>query len=106
MDRDNAYYRGPSIDHSILSPSGKCSAASKKTALARESEKLFPPGIWDKAPETEGEAREGKITALAIRIETLRKLADNGMGVKKHRREADRLENEMRRLEEKMHDHV
>lgn len=37
----------PSIDHGLLSPSGRMSKQARKAAMEREAAKLFPPGFWD-----------------------------------------------------------
>lgn len=47
----------PSIDHSLLSPSGRVSRRARQAALKREHDRLFPPGYWDAAPKTEAEAK-------------------------------------------------
>ena len=89
----------PSIDHGILSPSGKVSKRAREAALKRETEKLFPPGYWDAPAKTEAEARAGKATALRRTATNLRELADRGMTPRKFLREAARLEAEAERLE-------
>lgn len=36
----------PTIDHGLLSPSGRVSARARRAALRREHARLFPPGYW------------------------------------------------------------
>lgn len=49
----------PSIDHSLLSPSGKMSKRARRAAMDREREKLFPPGFWDEPVPRLLKLREG-----------------------------------------------
>lgn len=79
----------PSIDHSLLSLSGRMSKRALKAAQERERRKLFPDGripIGQRpAPETE---REHDLRWAA----ELRSLAERGMHPRSYRKEADRLE--------------
>ena len=86
----------PSIDHGILSPSGRVSKRARRAALKREEARLFPPGFWS-AP-TPPITLLDRIACLLRAIANLRDLADRGMSPRKHRREADRLESEIARL--------
>ncbi len=58
-------YRGPSIDHTVLSPSGRVSKAARKAALKSEAARLFPPGFWSEPQKSAAEqgAREGGIAS-------------------------------------------
>lgn len=82
----------PSIDHSILSPSGRCSKRAREAALKREYGRLFPPGFWDVVADTPEEATAKRIALLLGSAKRLRDLAAMGMSTKKYTREADRLE--------------
>lgn len=78
----------PSIDHSLLSPSGRMSARARKAAIAREAIRLFPPGTFPPA------AAQDKALALRRHAVTLRELASRGMSPRKHLAAAARLEAE------------
>jgi len=93
------YYSGPSIDHTLLSPSGKCSKRTRAAMLKREAARLFPPGFWEKLQPTDQEKREQQIASLRHRAKELRVLASRGMCTRKYRREADKLELEADALE-------
>jgi hypothetical protein len=84
----------PTIDHSILSPSGRVSQRARKAALKREADILFPPGYWA-APEktTEGISQEN-IDRLLRAAHNLRGLAARGMSPRKHLKAAEKLEAE------------
>ena len=81
------HYRGPSIDHGILSPSGYTSKRAEKAAKERAGKELFPNGLaWPSCPQpTEAEY-------LLRKAAGLRQLAERGMCPVKYRREAERLE--------------
>lgn len=86
----NYYYRGPSIDHSLLSPSGRVSKRARKAAEAREVARLFPP---TPAPEPNPEAvKAAQGYALLRAAANLRELAARGMSTRKYLREAAKLE--------------
>ena len=85
----------PSIDHTMLSPSGKVSKRARRAALAREHSRLFPPGFWDK-PEC---TNTDRAKTLRLSAQNLRELAARGMKPKSYLREADRLEDEANELE-------
>ena len=87
----------PSIDHSILSPSGRVSKRAREAAMKREAARLFPPGYWDRpepTPEQIATEREAKRSQMLDYAKFLRHLADGGMRPRVHRREATRLERE------------
>lgn len=90
----------PCVDHSILSPSGRCSKRARKAALKREHGRLFPPGYWDepvKSPEQLAEERRRSLLAHAAR---LRDLAERGMNSRAYFREAARIEAEVAAMNE------
>lgn len=91
-------YRGPSIDHTILSPSGRASKRARKAALEREAARLFPPGYFDPPELTEAEHNARRAEALLRSAATLRDLAERGMKPRAHRKHAARLEAEAERL--------
>ena len=86
------YYTGPSIDHTLLSPSGRCSNRARDAAMKREAAKLFPPGFWDKPAPTPEELAKQKADMLLRTAKTLRDLAARGMNSRKYTREAAKLE--------------
>ena len=86
------YYTGPSIDHTLLSPSGRCSKSARDAAMKRESAKLFPPGFWDKPASTPGDLAKQKADVLRRTAKTLRDLAARGMNCCRYTREAAKLE--------------
>lgn len=87
-------YRGPTVDHSLLSPSGRVSGAARRAALAREHDRLFPPGYWDRGGPTDAERNAARAAALRRQAATLRDLAGRGMRPRAYRREAARLDAE------------
>ena len=89
----------PSIDHSLLSPSGKMSKTARKRANERETKRLFPDGFWDKPEKSEKEKNAEKIKSLRRNARFLRDLATRGMCVRKYPKEANRLEKEAAKLE-------
>lgn len=89
----------PSIDHTLLSPSGTASKRAREAALKREHDRLFPAGYWD-APEKPPEmiAAE-KAATLRRSAANLRELAERGMSTRKFLREAAQLEAQAAELE-------
>lgn len=92
------YYTGPSIDHSLLSPSGRCSKRARDAAMKREAAKLFPPGFWDRPAPTLEEQTKNKADELRRTAKTLRELAARGMCSRKYTREAAKLEEQANSL--------
>ena len=86
----------PSIDHSILSPSGRCSKRARKAALDREASRLFPPGFCTKGDPVEAP----RSAVLRRQAATLRELAARGMCPRKYAAEAQRLEAEAAALDD------
>lgn len=84
----------PAIDQSLLSPSGHISKRARKAAIARETERLFPPGFWDKPEPTAAEITAAERESALRRAKVLRELAARGMHPRKYAAEADRLERE------------
>lgn len=78
----------PSIDHSILSPSGHVSKRARNAAMARETARLFPNGL--PAPRCVDTRTEKEV--LLHRAKELRELVARGMHVRKYAKEAARLE--------------
>jgi hypothetical protein len=80
----------PSIDHSALSPSGGVSKRKRKAMMERIRQELFGDGLpYPQCPQPS--ERE----YLERRIAELEALADQGIGPRKHRREAQRLRDEL-----------
>jgi hypothetical protein len=81
-------YRGPTIDHSLLSPSGRMSKRARKAATDREVARLFAGcgPLKGEGPPPRSEAQYMWDTAAQ-----LLELADRGMSTRKYRREAERL---------------
>ena len=77
----------PSIDHSLLSPSGRMSKRARQAAMKRECARLFPPGYWEREPVKLDECARDLNQALR-----LRELAMRGMNTRKYLTEAERLE--------------
>ena len=92
------YYRGPSVDHSLLSPSGKMSKRARAEAVKRETARLFKGVQWENAPSPERIKAE-RVATLRRSAANLRDLADRGMSPRKYRRNAARLEREADDLE-------
>ena len=64
----------PSIDHSLLSPSGRMSKRARRAAMDRETKRLFPDGFWESKPKpapTEAEK-------IAHEIEYLERIIRDG----------------------------
>jgi len=87
------FYR-PSIDHGILSPSGKISKRAREAVLKRMHEELFPEGGL---PHPTAKQPAYKQTLLR-KAKQLRELAARGMSPRKYAREAARLEAEAAKL--------
>ena len=84
----------PSIDHGILSPSGRVSKRARLAALKRENARLFPPGFWDVPGKSKTQLAEEAATALDRAAAVLRGLATGGMCTRSFKREAKRLQAE------------
>ena len=82
----------PSIDHSILSPSGRMSQRARKAAMSAEAARLFPPGYFDKPEKTPEELLSEKRTRELRHATQLRALASRGMCTRKYTKEADAIE--------------
>lgn len=80
----------PSIDHSILSPSGHVSKRARQAALERARQTLFPEGL--PAPSCPQPTERDRLLRQA---KELRDLAERGMHPRKYRKEADRLESKI-----------
>lgn len=88
----------PSIDHSILSPSGRVSKKARQAAMAREAARLFPPGYWDRPEPTEQEQRSADRERLLRSAANLRDLAARGMSSRKFNKAAEQMEIEAEAL--------
>lgn len=99
VNPDDRHYRGPTIDHSVLSPNGKVSGRARKAALKRESDKLFPPGFWDAPDKTPEQKRKEARKQLLQHAERLEDLANRGMHPRKYRKEAAKARSEAKALE-------
>ena len=84
----------PSIDHTLLSPSGRCSKRARDAAMKREAARLFPPGYWDAPPKTQEQIAKEKADGLRLAAKTLRDLAARGMNRHRYTHEAAKLETE------------
>ena len=81
----------PTVDHSILSPSGRISKAARKRALARETARLFAE--WGgHMPGPRGPKQPSEKEKVLNQARRLRELAGRGMSRRKYAKEADRLE--------------
>jgi len=76
----------PSIDHSILSPSGRVSKRARKAALEQQAKILFA-GI-DFSPSV---PQPTEAEALRRQAKQLLELANRGMNTKSYRRHANKL---------------
>jgi hypothetical protein len=81
----------PSIDHSLLSPSGKMSGRARSAAIEKARKELFPDGYWGKSEKAEEEKLADKKKQMLKQAQTLIDLANRGMNTKKYKREAERL---------------
>jgi len=94
-----------SMDHGLLSPSGRVSKRARNAALKRENERMWGPGGIDAYLR---EAREEhlkaiqptKKEALLQQAARLREFAGYGCNTRKYNREAERLEREAAKLPE------
>lgn len=84
----------PTVDHSVLSPSGRTSKRAREAAIKRTAEKLFPPGYWEGLKPGEQDKRLAEAKRLRLAAANLRGLAERGMSPKKFAREAARMESE------------
>jgi hypothetical protein len=84
----------PTIDHTVLSPSGRVSKRARAAAMAREAARLFPPGYWEEPAKNAVELAREKAESLLRSAANLRRLAARGMSVRKFARAAERLEAE------------
>ena len=82
----------PSIDRSLLSPSGRISKRARKAAINREGERLFPAGYWDAEAPSQAEGLERRRTSLLPSAKHLRDLAARGMSPRKYLKAAQALE--------------
>ncbi len=89
----------PSIDHSLLSPSGRVSKRARKAAMDCETARLFPPGYWDAPVKSETERCADDVKRLRLSAQNLRELAARGMHTRKYTKEAARLEAEAKKGE-------
>lgn len=78
----------PSIDHSTLSPSGRVSKRSRKAALKRAHDLLWPNGFPKPTYTPTSEERKQH---LLSRAKFLEGLADGGMRPRVHRKLAAQL---------------
>jgi hypothetical protein len=85
-------YKGPTIDHGLLSPNGHMSKAARAAAMKREAKRLFPPGFWDKPQATPEEQLKQKVDGIRLAAKTLRDLAARGMSRHRYTHEAAKLE--------------
>jgi len=88
-------YKGPSIDHSLLSPSGRMSKRAREAAMRREAERLFA-GI-DLNPPVPQPTEAVRLRRAAAQ---LRDLAGRGMSTKKYLHKAAELEAQAELLEQ------
>lgn len=83
----------PSIDHSLLSPSGKTSRRARKAAQERVRQELFGDGLPFPACE-----QPTKKEQLLQNAKMWRGLADRGMSPRKHGKAAEKAELEASKL--------
>lgn len=90
-------YRGPSIDHSLISPSGRMSKRARAAAMKREAARLFPDdGVQRLQLPTPQPAEAERLRAHAARLEDL---AARGMSPRRYRRLAAEARAEAARLD-------
>ena len=89
----------PSIDHTLLSPSGHVSKRARAAAIKREAARLFPPGFWDEPERTDEEKRADEVVSLKRHAATLRDLAACGMNTRRYNSEADKIDARVNELE-------
>ena len=88
----------PTIDHSLLSPSGRVSRRAREATLNREAWMLFPPGYWTAPEKTADEIAQENIDRLLRAAQNLRDLAARGMSPRKHLKAAEEMEAEADRI--------
>jgi len=89
----------PSIDHSILSPSGRVSKRSRKAAMDRATAILFEP--WGgHMPAPNGPVQPTEAEALRQQARQLLELADRGMHTRSYRQHAAKLLAQAKELEQ------
>jgi hypothetical protein len=84
----------PSIDHGILSPSGRMSKRARKAALQRMDAVLFPPGYWNRPEPSEAEKKRARAQQLLRHAARLRDLAAGGMKPRAYPKAAAKAEAE------------
>ena len=89
----------PSIDHSILSPSGHVSKRARAAAMKHERDLLFPPGYWDDPARTAEEIAHEKAEVLRRTAANLRDLAAKGMKPRAYAKKAAEFEAAADKLE-------
>ena len=87
-------YKGPSIDHSLLSPSGRMSKRAREAAMKREAKILFA-GI-DLNPPVPQPTEAERLRRWATE---LRALAERGMKPRAYAKKAAELEARAEQLE-------
>lgn len=92
----------PAMDHSILSPSGRCSKRARAAALKREGERLFPPGFWDPPAKSPAQFRDEQVAALERQAARLRDLAARGMQVRAFTKQAERIDQQIADIKRQM----
>lgn len=86
-------YRGPSVDHTFLSPSGKVSKRARRAAEKITRDLLFPPGYWD-VPEIEVSERE----KLEKEIKYFREYSGRGIPPRRAEKEIAKLQAKLNAL--------
>ena len=112
LEEGNPYHKGkgpgggqftgpgiPTIDHSILSPSGSVSKSTQKKAIDKVAKTLFPEGIWDKPKPTASQANANEVAKLRRQAAELRGLAQRGMNPRSYAKKADKLDKDADALE-------
>lgn len=91
----------PTIDHTILSPSGHVSARARKAALAREDERFATFDAWLFREHVKSQAEINAERALSLRrsAANLRDLAARGMKPRAYAKQAAQWEAEAEALE-------
>lgn len=89
----------PSIDHTILSPSGRVSKRARNAAMKQAAALLFPPELQSEIRAARLANQPTKAERLRRQAATLRDLAARGMKKRAYTKEADRLEAEAAALE-------
>jgi len=90
------HYRGPSVDHTYLSPSGRVSKRARDAANKRTAEALFGEGSgfagWGAPEPTDDEKVAAEIARLRRTAAELRDLAARGMHPRSYPKQAAALE--------------